>query len=116
MSLVWLIIMFSIILIWLIGITLYVLSKKQSAVNKSLSPTSSGIARWSLIKFNPFSDTGGSHSFIICLLDNVKNGIILTSLHGRGVTRFYAKKVESGKADQDLSGEEKQALTQALKS
>ena len=75
-----------------------------------------GLNRWSLIRYNPFPDTGGSHSFVICLLDNLKNGILLTSLHSRGTTRFYAKKVDGGRADQDLSGEEQQALNQAIKS
>ncbi|MDO8488473.1 MAG: DUF4446 family protein [bacterium] len=115
MSSVWLIIMFSIILIWLIGITLYTLVKKSVATVAVSSSPHSGLSKWSLVKFNPFSDTGGSHSFVICLLDNGKNGIILTSLHSRGLTRFYAKNVEGGKADQDLSGEEKQALNNALK-
>lgn len=83
--------------------------------NKTESPLKAeGLRYWSLVRFNPFSDTGGSHSFVICLLDNLKNGIILTSLHGRGVTRFYAKRVVAGRAEDDLSGEEKQALSQAV--
>ncbi len=68
----------------------------------------------SLVKFNPFSDTGGDQSFVISLLDSQKNGILLTSLHNRDSTRIYAKKITLGKADQELSDEEKQALHQAL--
>jgi hypothetical protein len=35
-------------------------------------------------------------------------------LHGRGTTRFYAKRVIAGKTDQELSAEEKKALSEAL--
>ena len=117
MSPVWLLISFSIILIWLTGLTVLFLNKKPARTAKlDQAPGGSGLSRWSLVRFNPFGDTGGSHSFVICLLDTLKNGILLTSLHGRGITRFYAKKVAGGKAEQDLSGEERQALNQAIKS
>ena len=71
---------------------------------------------FSLHRFNPFSDTGGEQSFVVSLLDRGGNGILLTSLHGRGITRIYAKKVNAGKADQELSAEERNALTEALAS
>ena len=48
---------------------------------------------WSLIRFNPFSEVGGHHSFVLTLLDMHKNGVVLTGLHGRGLTRFYTKLV-----------------------
>lgn len=113
----WLIIMVSLILVWLTGLTLVILrNSRLPSSNLQSNPNSGGLRHWSLVRFNPFSDTGGNHSFIICLLDSLKNGIILTSLHGRGETRFYAKKIAGGQADSDLSGEEKQALNQALKS
>lgn len=109
--------MLSIILIWLTGLTVLFLSKRSTrTANLAQPPGGSGLNRWSLIRFNPFGDTGGSHSFVICLLDTLKNGILLTSLHGRGITRFYAKKVDGGKAEHDLSDEERQALNQATKS
>ena len=117
MSPVWLLIILGIILIWLVGLTVLFLGKKPArTANLDQAPGTSGLNRWSLVRFNPFSDTGGSHSFVICLLDTLKNGILLTSLHSRGITRFYAKKVDGGKAEQDLSGEERRALNQAIKS
>ncbi len=90
--------------------------KKSPQIQSNAVERGTGLSNWSLVRFNPFPDTGGSHSFVICLLDELKNGIILTSLHGRGITRFYAKKVAEGQADSDLSGEEKQALNQAQRS
>lgn len=68
-----------------------------------------------LIKFNPFNETGGDHSFSLALLDGNKNGIIITSLHTRERTRLYLKEVLSGKTKLELSKEEEKALKIALK-
>lgn len=68
------------------------------------------------LRFNPFSDTGGDQSFILSLLDNKDNGIVFSSLHGRGTTRLYVKKVLLGKGDDfELSDEEKKVIKQAKK-
>ena len=67
-----------------------------------------------LLHFNPFADTGGEQSFIIGLLDNKNNGILITSLQGRSGTRWYAKQVKAGKGVKyDLSKEEKEAVKHA---
>ncbi len=68
-----------------------------------------------LVRFNPFNESGGDNSFVICLLDGKSNGIVLTGLHTREKTRMYAKKIENGKSKYELSREEKQAITEALK-
>lgn len=91
---------------------IYQLVKSQISKNPKPDPFKT---HFSLNKFNPFSDTGGDQSFVLTLLDDHQDGFILTSLHGRGVTRFYAKKVSHGKPEQELSTEEKKALNQALK-
>lgn len=68
------------------------------------------------IRFNPFSETGGSQSFVLSLLDEQDNGLVLSSLHSREATRFYAKKVRKGKGeDFELSKEEKEAVKRAKK-
>ena len=68
------------------------------------------IQRVGLVKFNPFDETGGDHSFSLALLDGNKNGIIITSLHTRERTRLYLKEVFSGKVKIKLSEEEQKAL------
>lgn len=67
-----------------------------------------------ILRFNPFADTGGDQSFILSILDGRDNGIVLTSLHNRGATRWYAKNVRNGKGvDHQLSEEEQKAIRQA---
>jgi hypothetical protein len=67
----------------------------------------------SLIRFNPFSEMGGDHSFSLAILDANLTGFVITGLHTRERTRVYTKKIENGKCRQDLSKEEKEALRKA---
>lgn len=67
-------------------------------------------------RFNPFTDTGGNQSFVLSLLDENHNGIVISSLHSRESTRIYAKKIIRGKSEnQDLSKEETEVIRSALK-
>ena len=74
------------------------------------------IQKMSLIRFNPFKEIGGDHSFSLALLDGKENGVIVTTLHTRDRTRVYAKTIKNGKSEFELSGEEKKALLKAQKS
>lgn len=67
-----------------------------------------------LVRFNPFEDTGSDQSFAIALLDDHRDGIVLSSLHGRGQTRVFAKPVEGGESKHTLSDEEAQAIRIAV--
>ena len=68
-----------------------------------------------LVRFNPFEELGGDHSFTLALLDGNENGFVLTGLHTRERTRVYIKPVKRGKSKYDLSKEEDKALKKALK-
>ncbi|MBI2622245.1 DUF4446 family protein [Candidatus Microgenomates bacterium] len=66
------------------------------------------------VRFNPFKDTGGDQSFVLAILDGRDNGIVISSLHGRTGSRWYAKTIIDGKGQEhDLSGEEVKAIKQA---
>ncbi|MGD2205828.1 MAG: DUF4446 family protein [Anaerolineae bacterium] len=66
-----------------------------------------------VVRFNPFHDTGGDQSFAIALVDGHGNGVVLSSLHGRDVTRVYAKPLEKWESTYSLTDEEKQAIALA---
>lgn len=87
--------------------------KGDFEIFKTLSKNN--IQKVGLVKFNPFNETGGDHSFSLALLDGHKNGIIITSLHTRERTRLYVKDVSSGKSKIELSSEEQKALQLSLK-
>ena len=74
----------------------------------------SHIQKIGLVRFNPFKDTGGDQSFILAILNGREDGILISSLHGRAGTRWFAKSVRAGKGvEHELSNEEKEALTKA---
>ena len=65
------------------------------------------------MRYNPFEDTGGNQSFALAMLDAKGDGWILSSLHARQGTRFYAKAVKAGRSETSLSEEEQAAIKQA---
>ncbi len=71
------------------------------------------IQRVSILRYNPYEDTGGDQSFSIAILSGNLDGMILTSLHSRSGTRVYVKPVVNGKSEVDLSKEESQVLSKA---
>jgi hypothetical protein len=74
------------------------------------------VQRVGLVRFNPFEDTGGNQSFALAMLDAHGDGLIVSSLHARTLTRVYGKAVAGGKAETALSEEETAALKAALAS
>lgn len=99
--------------VWLVALTVFVIlvaRRKQLISDTHNLP----VFGWSLIRFNPFSEVGGHHSFVLTLLDMHKNGVVLTGLHGRGLTRFYTKLITHGLPDQPMSDEETKGLKEAL--
>lgn len=67
-----------------------------------------------IVRFNPFSDTGGSQSFSLAILDGHNNGIVMTSLHARSGNRWYVKEIVQGKGiNVELSKEEQAAIRTA---
>lgn len=74
------------------------------------------IQQVTLKRFNPFGDTGGDQSFILAILDGVKDGVVITSLHSRENTRFYLKSVKGGVGiDHPLSDEEQKIINRLRK-
>lgn len=72
------------------------------------------IQKIGIIRFNPFSDTGGSQSFTMAILDESDTGVVMTSLYARTGNRWYVKEVVKGKGKElELSREELAAITQA---
>ena len=74
------------------------------------------IQKVGLIRFNPFKELGGDHSFSLAILDAHDSGVVITGLHTRDRTRVYMKDIKKGGSDVELSLEEKKALASAQKS
>ena len=67
-----------------------------------------------MVRYNPFDDTGSDQSFAIALLDDRRDGVVISSLHGRSNTRIFAKPVADGSSAHNLSDEEAEAIRIAV--
>jgi len=91
------------------------LSDQEKALRWLLEEGKLHLQKVGIVRFNPFSDTGGSQSFTLALLDGAENGIILTSLYGRAGSRWYLKPVKAGVGiGIDLAKEEQAAIKNAV--
>ena len=94
-------------------------SKEVKALSRQLGDLTEEvefhIQKVGLVRFNPFEEMGGDHSFTLAVLDGKDTGFILTGLHTRERTRIYIKSVSKGKSRYELSKEEQKALEKAKK-
>lgn len=87
------------------------LDRLIAAYDKLNQDGASHIQKIGVVRFNPFKDTGGDQSFILALVDGQNTGVVISSLHTRTGTRWYAKNVSRGKGvEYDLSEDEEEAL------
>ena len=68
-----------------------------------------------MVRFNPFPEVGGDQSFSIAVLDANNDGFVITSHYLRELNRVYAKPVKNGQSQYQLSNEEIEAISKAIK-
>ena len=68
-----------------------------------------------IVKYDAFKQMGGLLSFSIALLNENNDGFILNSVHSTEGCYTYVKEIKMGMCELELSNEEKNALTQAMK-
>ena len=87
------------------------ITELKKALNQVKINLKSSLQKIGFVRFNPFSQTGGDHSFSLALLDGKDNGLVISSLHSRETTRLYTKTIKAGKAEgYELSKEESKAI------
>ncbi len=70
--------------------------------------------KFSIVKYDAFSQQGGKLSYCIVMLDEDNNGFILNYVHGTEGCYSYIKHVKNGSCDIELAKEEKHALEKAM--
>ena len=68
-----------------------------------------------IVKYDAFKQMGGKLSFSLALLNEINSGFIINSVHSSEGCYIYIKEIVAGLCDLDLSNEEKEALSQAMK-
>jgi len=84
--------------------------RELSEINAKLRKSIRGLET---VRFNPFPDQGSNQSFAIGLLNEDKDGVVISSLYSRERMSIFAKPVKDGKSEYELSDEEKEALEKA---
>lgn len=64
----------------------------------------------STLRFKPFEDAGSTQSFATALIDDHKNGVVISSLYTRDRMSIFAKPIVGGKSEYELTNEEKSVL------
>jgi hypothetical protein len=72
------------------------------------------VAYRALVRYDAYGEMSGRQSTSIALLDATRSGIVLSSIHHRDQARIYAKEVQEGRGELELSPEEDEAVRLAL--
>lgn len=93
------------------------IDKDLKSLDKNLTDLAvlnkNNIQKIGFVRFNPFDDAGSNMSFVLALLNQDGNGVVISSLHSRQGTRIYAKNIKQGQSDSKLTEEEQQAISSA---
>ncbi len=71
-------------------------------------------AHRALVRYDAYNELSGKQSVSIALLDDERSGIVLSCIHHRDQARVYAKSVNGGQGELELSPEEVEAVRIAL--
>lgn len=86
----------------------------NTSIGKIKENLLSAYQRVSIVKYDAFKEMGGKLSFSLCLLDDILDGFIITSMHSsREGCYTYVKEIIKGESFLILSEEEKQVLNEA---
>jgi hypothetical protein len=72
------------------------------------------VAYRALVRYDAYGEMSGHQSTSIALLDARRDGVVLSSIIHREQARLYAKRVEAGVGELELSPEEEEAVRLAL--
>ncbi len=87
------------------------LLQKQKALELTQSKS---IRNIETIRFNPFADQGSNQSFATALINDEKNGVVISTLFARDRMSVFAKPITNGKSEYELTVEEKTVLEKTL--
>ncbi len=74
------------------------------------------IAHTSLVRYDAYNEMSGHQSTTLALLDDRRDGIVISTIHHRDTARMYVKRVVDGAGELQLSPEEDEAIRLALSS
>jgi hypothetical protein len=87
----------------------------RGAIDRLIEENKTHFKRIGLVRYDAFDGIAGQQSYSLCILDDHKNGYVLSNLVGRDFSRSYAIEISQGEAPRKLGQEEGEALRLASK-
>lgn len=87
------------------------LRAEQQAIKDLLGVALTKVA---VVRFSAFEDMGGDLSYAVAMLDSHNNGLVMSGIFAREDSRSYVKPIIDGTSSYILTGEEEQALKEAM--
>ncbi len=88
--------------------------RHDKAIKKTWRKTEGTVQRVAVIRYDALEELAGQLSFSAALLNDMADGVVITSINGRTDTRTYAKPIQRGESSFILSDEERRAITKAM--
>lgn len=80
---------------------------RTEEVERRLDGSISGSA---VVRYDAFNESTGRQSSSVALLDEHRNGVVISAILQREQARVYAKPIAAGSSDLELSPEEREAI------
>lgn len=86
----------------------------DSATAATVRRLEGAITHSAVVRYDAYAEMSGKQSSSVALLDDHRNGVVLSSILHREQARLYAKGVSGGSSEIELSPEEQAAVDAAL--
>jgi 3-deoxy-D-arabino-heptulosonate 7-phosphate (DAHP) synthase class II len=86
----------------------------KGTIERILTDGKTHFKRIGLVRYDAFDGVAGQQSYSLCLLNDKKDGFLITTLVGKDFARSYAVEIRGGEAGRKLGDEEAGALGAAL--
>ena len=86
----------------------------NATLEKTIEEARTHLRHMGIVRYDAFEGIAGHQSFSLCILDDHRNGVLMTSLVGREFSRSYAVEISEGSPSRKLGDEETAALSKAL--
>jgi Protein of unknown function (DUF4446) len=90
------------------------LAKLRTEVDSLLVGLSESLRHIAVVRYDAPDGVSAGESWSLALLDDAGDGVVLSSLSGRGDPATYATNIRGGESDRPLTHEERQAVDYAL--
>ena len=90
------------------------MEKNKKDIEELFTKHQTAFQKLGLVKYDAFNEMGGKLSFSLAMLDVKNNGFIINAMHTREGCYTYIKEIIDGNSVIVLSGEEQEALNNAM--